>query len=113
MSGDPTIWDLAMDAIEDRGCDCDGDPEDIADHACIAGRCEHALLTERAARDEAREERDAAQANADRLRRTLAVVLGGFTEPSHLGVSGDCLRTGWVQAELVNEWRELVEVARG
>lgn len=57
-------------------------------------------------------DRDAAQGDADRLRRTLAVVLARFTEPGHLGAAGDCLRTGWVQAELVNEWRELVEATR-
>lgn len=62
--------------------------------------------------DNTLKDRDAAQADADRLRRTLAVVLASFTEPGHLGASGDCLRTGWVQAELVNEWRELVEVTR-
>ena len=58
-------------------------------------------------------DRDAAHGDADRLRRTLAVVLARFTEPGHIGAAGDCLRTGWVQAELVNEWRELVEVSRG
>lgn len=62
--------------------------------------------------ERAKVERDAAQADAERLRRTLAVVLARFTEPGHLGASGDCLRTGGVQAELVNEWRELVEVTR-
>lgn len=75
MSNDPTPWDLAMEAIEDRGCDCDGDPEDIADHTCIAGRCEHALLTERAAREEARKERDAALAEVERLRAAAQPVV--------------------------------------
>lgn len=72
MSNDLTPWDLAMDAIEDCGCDCDGDPEDIADHTCIAARCEHALLIERAERDEARRERDAALAEVERLTAAVA-----------------------------------------
>ena len=58
-------------------------------------------------------ERDDAQANADRLRRTLAVVLACFTARAHLGEAGDCLRTGWVQARTVDTWRKLVEVTRG
>ena len=57
-------------------------------------------------------ERDDAQARADRLRRTLAVVLACFTARAHLGEAGDCLRTGWVQARTVDTWRKLVEVTR-
>ena len=72
MSNDPTPWDLAMEAIEDRGCDCDGDPEDIADHTCIAGRCEYALLTERAKVDSLLVDRRADEA----ARKDIGVRLG-------------------------------------
>lgn len=48
MLDDLTPWDLAMRAIGETGCDCDGDPEDIATHTCLAGRCEYALRVERA-----------------------------------------------------------------
>lgn len=91
MSNDPTPWDLAMEAIEDRGCDCDGDPEDIADHTCIAGRCEHALLTERAARDEARKERD--QALAARRVVTVCAEHGDVLSSAWEDDDGDLLVT--------------------
>lgn len=42
-----TKWDEAMVAISEHGCDCEGGDE-LEDHTCLAGRCELALVAERA-----------------------------------------------------------------
>lgn len=52
MASDLTPWDLAMQAIEDYGCDC-AEPVPLGEHQCLAGICEHALVTLAAERDKA------------------------------------------------------------
>ena len=56
---------LALDALRDAGCDCDGPPDEYG--TCVACRCERALRTER-------ERALAAEADAERLRSALATA---------------------------------------
>lgn len=71
--GELTDLALALDALQDEGCDCGTDEQG----SCLACKCELALITERT-------ERDAALAEVERLRGNLDAATDAIGEQAAL-----------------------------